>query len=158
MTELWANWTFYIHLQNTNDWSYESYFKLFKCNNLNQVVSLNNEIGAELLKKTLVFVMKDDIKPLWEEPRNREGGSFSFKIHNKDIEYVWRQILYHMIGGALVHDKTILSNLNGISVSPKKTFCILKIWMNDCTYKNTNIFIPIKGIDYKGCMFKKHEY
>jgi len=126
MGELWSSWTFYIHLQNTNDWSYESYYKLFKCDHLNQVISLNNELGCEMLKKSLVFVMKEDIQPLWEEPKNRDGGSFSFKIHNKDIEFVWRQILYHMVGGDLVENKEILHHLNGISVSPKKNVLYFK--------------------------------
>ena len=158
MTEhkLWCHWTFYIHLQNTNDWSYDSYYKILKMDCLNQVISLNNELGSDILKKSLIFVMKDDIQPLWEDPMNIPGGSFSFKIHNKDIEYVWRQILYHMIGGELVKDKQILDVINGISVSPKKTFCILKIWMSTSKYTNTNIFVPIKGVDYKGCLFKKH--
>jgi len=126
MGELWSSWTFYIHLQNTNDWSYESYYKLFKCDHFNQVISLNNELGCEMLKKSLVFVMKEDIQPLWEEPKNRDGGSFSFKIHNKDIEFVWRQILYHMVGGDLVENKEILHHLNGISVSPKKNVLYFK--------------------------------
>jgi hypothetical protein len=158
MGELWTPWTFYIHLQNSTDWSYESYYKLLKCECLQSIVSLNHALGSELLKKSLVFLMKDDIQPLWEEPNNRNGGSFSFKIHNKDIDYVWKQILYHVIGGELVKDKDILKHLNGISVSPKKTFCILKIWMDNCQYTNTNIFKAIKGVDYKGCLFKKHEY
>jgi len=83
MGELWSSWTFYIHLQNTNDWSYESYYKLFKCDHLNQAISLNNELGCEMLKKSLVFVMKEDIQPLWEEPKNRDGGSFSLKYITK---------------------------------------------------------------------------
>jgi len=70
--------------------------------------------------------MKEDIQPLWEEPKNRDGGSFSFKIHNKDIEFVWRQILYHMVGGDLVENKEILHHLNGISVSPKKNVLYFK--------------------------------
>ncbi|ADX06074.1 putative eukaryotic initiation factor 4E family [Organic Lake phycodnavirus 1] len=158
MSELWAHWTFYIHLQNTNDWTYESYYKIYKCESLQSVVAIHKSLGGELLKKSLVFLMKDNIQPLWEEPNNRNGGSFSFKIHNKDIEHVWKQILYHMIGGELVKDKEILSHLNGISVSPKKTFCILKIWMDNCDYTNTNIFKQIQGVDYKGCLFKKHAY
>jgi len=55
MGELWSSWTFYIHLQNTNDWSYESYYKLFKCDHLNQAISLNNELGCEMLKKISGF-------------------------------------------------------------------------------------------------------
>ena len=29
--------------------------------------------------------------------------------------------------------------INGISISPKKTFCIIKIWNNDCSKQNIDI-------------------
>lgn len=158
MSELWAPMTFYIHLQNTTDWSMESYYNLFTCETQSSVVAIHHALGPEFLKRALVFVMKGDIQPLWEEPRNREGGCFSFKIHNKDIEYVWKQILYHMVCGELFKDRALLAHLNGISVSPKKTFCILKIWMENGVHTHTSIFKPLKGVDYKGCLFKKHAY
>jgi len=127
-----------------------------KCDTVGSVIKLNNEIGPELLKKSLTFVMKEDIKPIWEDVSNIKGGSFSFKIHNKDIDDLWKHILYLMIGGTMMKNKNNMHNVNGISLSPKKTFCILKIWMLDCSLTNCNIFEPIVGIDYKGCLFKKH--
>ena len=38
----------------------------------------------------------------------------------------------------------------------KKKFCILKIWMNDCTLKDPEIFIDIDNLFNDGCLFKKH--
>ena len=47
-------------------------------------------------------------------------------------------------------------NINGITLSPKKKFCILKIWMKDCTLKDKDIFININNLSINDCIFKKH--
>jgi hypothetical protein len=46
--------------------------------------------------------------------------------------------------------------INGISLSPKKSFCIIKVWMKDCSFMNTDILANIEHMDKTGCIFKKH--
>lgn len=154
--KLSKKWTFYIHLQNTNNWDLDSYYKIMTIQNVYECIQLNNNIGSELLKKALHFVMKDDIQPIWEDEKNKNGGCFSFKIHNKDIEQIWKYFYYRLIGNSLMKNKDIMNYVNGISLSPKKTFCILKVWMENDTYRDASIFEPIRYLDFKQCIFKKH--
>ena len=42
-----------------------------------------------------MFLMKDNINPLWEDDNNKNGGCFSFKVFNKDIETVWKKVFFH---------------------------------------------------------------
>ena len=42
--------------------------------------------------------MKNDVKPMWEDENYKDGGCFSFKIANKDIEKVWKELYYWLIG------------------------------------------------------------
>ena len=52
---------------------------------------------------------------------------------------------------------SFVDKVTGITISPKKNFCIIKIWMTDCTNQNPAIVInEIKGISSQGCIFKKH--
>jgi hypothetical protein len=47
--------------------------------------------------------------------------------------------------------------VTGITISPKKNFCIIKIWMSDCNNQNPNVVTAdVKGLSPQGCLFKKH--
>ena len=85
------SWNFYIHLHNVEDWSFASYHKIQTLSSVEQAILLNEEINFDLIKKTMIFIMKDNIKPMWEDADNKDGGGFSFKVHNKNIFYVIRK-------------------------------------------------------------------
>ena len=59
------SWNFYIHLHNVDDWSFSSYHKIQTLNSVEQAILLNEEINFELIKKNMIFVMKDNIKKMW---------------------------------------------------------------------------------------------
>jgi len=143
-------------LHDNNDWSIDSYIKVLEFDNVEQAILLNDEINYDLIKKSMIFVMKGDVKPIWEDENNKNGGCFSFKIANKDVEKVWKEVYYRLIGESLTNEQCKYENINGITLSPKKKFCILKIWMKDCTLDDPNIFITILNLKCDGCIFKKH--
>jgi len=148
-------WNFYIHLQNDDDWSYTSYHNITTLKYAEEAILLNEEIPFDLIKKTMLFVMRNNIKPMWEDIQNQDGGGFSFKVHNKNIESVWKKLFYLLMGESLTNSSNFES-INGISLSPKKSFCIVKIWMKNCKMVNPTIFQDIEYMDKNGCIFKKH--
>ena len=150
------NWSFYIHLHDNYDWSINSYIKIINFECLKNAILLNDEINYDLIKKSMMFLMKSDILPIWECDENKKGGSFSFKIPNKDIENVWKNIYINLICKTITKNTDDYDKINGISLSPKKKFCILKIWMSDCQLTNPNIFIKIENLNIETCLFKKH--
>jgi hypothetical protein len=155
-TKLNSNWSFYLHLHDTNDWSIESYIKILDFDDVEHAILLNDEINYDLIKKSMIFVMKDKIKPIWEDGNNKNGGCFSFKIPNKDVETVWKEVYYRLIGQSLTNQHCHYGNINGITLSPKKKFCILKIWMKDCVLDDPNIFAKVNNLKRDECLFKKH--
>ena len=150
-----SKWNFYIHLQNDDNWDYSGYHNIITLDTVEKAVLLNEELSFELIKKTMLFVMRENIKPMWEDIENQNGGGFSFKVHNKNIEQVWKKLFFLLIGESLTN-KTNFENINGISLSPKKSFCIVKIWMKNCKLINPNIFQDIEHMDKNSCIFKKH--
>ena len=150
-----SNWNFYIHLQNDDNWDYSGYHKIITLDTVEKAVLLNEELSFELIKKTMLFVMRENIKPMWEDIDNQNGGGFSFKVHNKNIEHVWKKLFFLLMGENLT-SKVNFENINGISLSPKKSFCIVKIWMKNCKLINPTIFQDIEYMDKNGCIFKKH--
>ena len=61
-----------------------------------------------------------------------------------------------MVGKSISNDKNFVNNITGITISPKKSFCIMKIWMKDCILKDPDIFVSITNLSIEGCLFKKH--
>ena len=80
--------------------------------------------------------MRQNIKPMWEDPNNKAGGCFSFKVVNKNVPEVWKSVSYLLTGETLSSEQPFQSNITGITISPKKSFCILKIWMKSLDFQN----------------------
>ena len=77
----------------------------------------------------MLFIMKEGITPLWEDIHNRNGGCFSYKINNKFVAQIWKDLSYSLMGETLTEKELFNNNINGITISPKKNFCIIKIWL-----------------------------
>ncbi len=150
------NWNMYVHLHNNNDWSIDSYKKIGQITDVRNAILLNDEINYDLIKKSMIFIMKNESLPIWEDKTNIKGGCFSFKILNKYIEKIWKEMFFRIIGCTITENKMIHDNINGITLSPKKNFCILKIWMKTCEYQDPDVFVDIDGCSKQGCLFKKH--
>tara|TARA_A100001015_G_C14649078_1_gene578469 strand:- start:325 stop:705 length:381 start_codon:yes stop_codon:yes gene_type:complete len=89
----------------------------------------------------MIFVMKNNIKPIWEDTENAKGGCFSYKISLENVYDVWKKLNYYLLGETLIEDIDVLKSINGISISPKKNYCIIKLWINNTeNLKNNNIY------------------
>lgn len=151
------NWTLWAHLPHDTDWSIDSYKKILTVDTVETTIAITETMPEVLVKNCMLFIMKEGIKPTWEDPKNRSGGCFSYKISNKNVYEVWRDITYVLVGGTISPAQSFVTNVTGITISPKKNFCIIKIWMANCDNQNPNIVNPdIKGLSSNGCLFKKH--
>lgn len=149
-------WQFYLHLHDDPDWSINSYINMMETCTVEDAVLLNDEMSYDLIKKSMMFVMKKEILPIWEDEQNKNGGCFSYKILNKDVETVWQTVFFSLLGKTLTKRVEHHDSINGITVSPKKKFCILKIWMRDCETISPDIFIDISNMNHSSCIFRKH--
>ena len=153
---LYDKWTFWAHLPHDTDWSIESYQKLVTVSSIEEVITLNNIIPPEMICNCMIFIMRDGINPLWEDKNNVNGGSFSFKINNDIVSELWKEIVYLLIGEYIINDEKENSKINGITISPKKNFCIIKIWLKDCSIQNAKRLNINEQFNLNGCLFKKH--
>ena len=122
-----------------------------------KLITINEAVPENIIKYCMLFIMRKGITPMWEDPKNRNGGCFSFKVINKQVPAVWKQLFYALGGETLSYDKEMNSKINGITISPKKNFCIIKIWLENCDQQDPNLIIPISNLSKQGCLFKKHE-
>jgi hypothetical protein len=104
----------------------------------------------------MLFIMREGITPTWEDQRNRNGGCFSYKISNKDVSQAWKELTYVLVGESMADNKSILPLINGITISPKKNFCIVKVWLASCEFRDSSVIKELHGISSHGCLFKEH--
>jgi hypothetical protein len=154
---LHGKWNIYYHLPNDKNWELSSYKILKKnMNDVDGLIAFNEYLPEKIVKYCMLFVMREGINPTWEDKRNRDGGCFSYKVSNKFVYDIWKTLLYGLCGESLTKNKKHASLVNGITISPKKNFCIVKIWLKDCSLQDSSQIIDIPNLSTQGCLFRKH--
>jgi len=155
--KLHSSWTLWVHLPHDTDWSLLSYKKILVFTSIEEAVTLMETLPHKMIKNCMLFLMRTGINPTWEDAHNRMGGSFSYKVSNKTVPSVWKELSYNLVGESLGTTNKTQEGIMGITISPKKNFCVLKIWMTNCSIKDpTMITIVGQEIVQQGCLFKKH--
>jgi hypothetical protein len=151
-------WNLYYHLPQDPDWTKNGYkIIMSNINYLEEVNSLCKHINENIIKSCMLFVMKDNIFPTWEDPCNKNGGCFSYKVPNKQVFNVWNNLFKYLCSNTLSNNTNASKHINGITISPKKNFCIVKIWLDCIEYQDPQIIKNIDFLNSNGCIFKKHE-
>ena len=149
-------WVLWAHLPHVTDWSLTSYIKIMEIKELNDILSLYKSIPDKMIKNCMLFMMRKGINPTWEDPANCQGGCFSYKV-SKSIAECWRQLSYTIVGETTSNRPDLMSDINGITISPKKSFCIVKIWLKSIKFQSAMDINAVDGINSYGCIFKKHK-
>lgn len=155
-TKLFDKWTLYAHLPHDTDWSLDSYKVISTIDSIEQSIAIYQNLPDKMVQNCMLFLMRKDITPIWEDSNNRNGGSFSYKVSNKEVPRAWRNLSYRIMGESVSENNKLLAKVNGCTISPKKNFCIIKIWISDCTIQNVREIVDIAGLDKQGVIFKRH--
>ena len=150
-----SGWTLWAHLPHDTDWSNNSYKKISTVQTIEEVIVLVEALPDELVRNCMLFLMREGIMPTWEDKRNRNGGCFSYKVGNRTVPVTWKNLMLNCTGESATTKEEISKDITGITISPKKNFCIIKIWMGSCKYQNSEAITGVYGLASQGCLFKK---
>ena len=89
----------------------------------------------------IFFLMRDGVFPKWEDSRNINGGCWSIRVSRSEICNTWNELTMAMIGEYLYNKEERNDEINGLSISPKKNFCVIKI-MGMAVYVGGNFMLP----------------
>lgn len=154
---LLGKWDLYFHLPQDKRWDIKSYEIIANdIDSVERAIVINESLPEKVVKYCMLFIMRKGVTPMWEDPANRDGGCFSFKVLNKVVDTVWKDLFYAVCGETLFKIKTHNKNVTGITVSPKRNFCVIKIWLSDCSIQDPNTMVDITNLSKEGCLFKKH--
>jgi len=155
---LHSKWSYYYHLPNDKNWNLASYKPIMvDIDTLEKLIGVNETVTNNIIKNCMLFVMREGVTPMWEDSCNRNGGCFSYKVSNKVVVNVWRELTYILCGNSLTIDKNHMELVNGITISPKRGFCIVKIWLKNCSLQDPNIVVDVENLVKIGCLFKTHK-
>jgi hypothetical protein len=128
-----SKYTLWCHEVYNKSWDLSSYKKICTITNVSEFWKLINNLDKTGFTSNNLFLMKDGITPMWEDPNNREGGICSFKVDIRQSLSVFEEFALYMICECLVGNS---NDINGLSFSPKNGWAIIKIWNKD---KNNDI-------------------
>lgn len=150
-------WVLWGRLSNNTIWTISSYVKIATFTSLEQTMAIMDTLTETMIKSLMLFVMKEGIEPMWEDPANVGNGAFSNKINSKGSHEIFRKYTYALVGEELSTNPAVLDSIAGITISPKKNFWIIKIWMTTLKFQNPAVITcDIKGSQQHGCLFCKH--
>ena len=148
-----SSWTLWNHNIFNDNWDIESYNNLFTINNLYDLKYLIEHMNDRYIIDNMLFLMRENILPIWEDKHNSNGSICSFKVYNKDRYNQLILLIKNCIIESLHINPINYDNINGISITPKKNFSILKIWFK--TKNNINTINQYKPyIIHKNCHIK----
>lgn len=150
------SWVLWAHLPQDGNWKLASYKKIATLQSVQSIIAVIESLPDDMVKNCMLFIMKKGIAPMWEDPVNRTGGCFSYKVSNKFVIDVWRDMCFALVGNSISGDDKFINNVTGLTISPKKNFCIIKIWLSNCEFQNPTVVSAIPNLSSYGCLFKKH--
>ena len=149
------NYTMYYHDVSDENWDKDSYRTIYTFGTLNDVVKLQNTISN--YTSGMFFLMRDPIFPLFEDDANLNGGYWTYKIPKKDMNKIWMEMVGRFVCNGITKDPKHSLLINGISISPKITNCILKIWTNDSRVQQTSILSSdVNKLLNMECYYRPH--
>jgi len=144
-------WVLYYHNPEDTDWSKESYTQVIAITTVEEFWALQKTLPEQCLQSGMFFIMKKGILPIWEDPHNKNGGCWSYKISLSDVHTTWKDLTLRLIIDKLC---TVPNLINGISISPKKGFCVIKIWNNNHKHLEPEILSDkILALNHQEAMF-----
>jgi hypothetical protein len=132
-------WTLWYHAQDNENWDESSYKNIYEFSDLVSYFKFQNSfIYLPQFLNGYYFLMRNDIMPIWEDSKNREGGCYSIRV-NKDLvdQFFWDFFTHILCDSFLQKDN---DTINGISVVPKKFNAIIKIWNNNSKVNSISLF------------------
>jgi hypothetical protein len=160
-----SQWTVWVHRNACENWDVSSYQNIFTIDSIETFWDFFNAFHKINKEENQYFIMKNKIKPIWEDNNNRDGGICSLKMDCYDRNSkndVGSEIIICLCM-LIMNESYIQDNneINGISYSVKNKSIYIKIWTkdfnNDISDKlPKNLMIKFNNV-MRINMFRKYE-
>ncbi|GAM88995.1 hypothetical protein ANO11243_070290 [Dothideomycetidae sp. 11243] len=102
--------------------------------------TFNNFDVTALQLRDSVHLFHRGVKPVWEDPRNTRGGSWTFRVPKDKAAAFWKEVCMLAIGeqlqAAVESDrKTFRDDICGVSFSVRFTSALVQVWNRDAEHQ-----------------------
>jgi hypothetical protein len=134
-------WSYYFHDPNDDNWSLTSYIRMHNVSTVQDFWNIHLSV-KDKLKNGMFFIMREHVFPCWDDSSNINGGCLSIKVLKENLVDYWEALCIKLLGETLLVDKNKnqWDVINGISTSPKRYFCIVKIWLSTNEFDDKKYF------------------
>ena len=123
-----GSWTLYFHSPDETKWTLNTFISLGAMKTWRDFWMMMDGLQIEHLSNGMFFMMRDPSPPLWESHHHIRGGCYSFRCQSTDAPDIY---VNHIIAVMLDHLTDPANQINGLSISPKRGFNIIKAWNNN---------------------------
>jgi len=122
-------WTLFFHASTGRDWTLPSFTSFGEMKTWRDFFTVILHLKTDTLSDGMFFLMRNNIPPLWENHNNVYGGAYSFRILKSKAGSTF--VRYAI--AAMIKDitKDGRNTINGLSISPKTSHNIIKVWNTD---------------------------
>lgn len=152
-----TSWTYWFHKYNDDKWDLGSYTQLYKFKSIEEFSGIHCILKPLHIQNGMFFLMRDDIEPMWESEDNIDGGCFSFKVYKQEIPETWKILSTKLVNESILKNKDNHRLINGMSISPKKTYSIIKLWLKGDSIKDIKELNDIPILKDSTPIYKKHK-
>lgn len=150
-----SKWVLWYHNPNDSSWDMTSYHKVMELFSVENFWDMFTILKTTHFQNGMFFLMKDKVKPMWEDIHNVDGGCWSFRVNKKDVPKTWQELVLSAVGECLINNK-YSKTINGISISPKRSFSIIKIWNDNIKINEGHLLNQVSGLNMDELIYKPH--
>lgn len=159
-------WTVWVHKNDCQDWTEAGFKCIYVIDTISSFWKFFNNIHNLNKEDNQFFIMRNKIKPIWEDNNNRTGGICSLKMdcYARNNKYdIGSEIMICLC--LLMMNETLLpdnNEINGISHSIKNKCVLIKVWTRDYKYDITeklpkNILNKFSNVIKNNSSYKKYD-
>lgn len=132
-----TTWNVWIHDNDNNDWSLDSYKNIFEIDSVGSMwrfLTVLNNLDKNVRQ---YYIMRKGITPIWEDNNNKNGAICSIMLDNLNRFSSTREFIGVDVFTAiciLVMNESFVSNnmdINGLCYSIKSNKILIKLWVKD---------------------------
>jgi len=147
------SWKLYFHDPNDSSWDFmTSYKPICTISCVNDFLEMHAAF-RHLWAKGMFFLSRDHVIPIWESPHHVKGGCLSFKVMKPEVPNVLWELTARLVGETLA--KNGAERVTTVSISPKRSYCILRIWVADETMQSPELY-NLRVPSYSSLLYKPH--
>lgn len=119
-------WIIWKHETTNTNWKLESFINIWEVNTIEDFWKFFSNLNSVNFKTNTIYFMRNGITPLWEDVKNRNGGTCSIRIENNvAIKYITDIGVYVVNELFLENDNN--KEINGFSIVSYGNWAYIKI-------------------------------